>query len=1059
MAAESIKWFDLNRFGASLRIIPKSPLRGVAVSCLQVHDKDLFQRMFGWMPERGMSADDRRILNENFTQAKNDLGFNEQQHFIDDEDRQCWRFFSTKTRFTLSELSRLCPGLTTEDIREMPMDDIRLVVKPDTEITAEWASFTNEVLARDNKGVWTPIANPFDKPFDQSGDLRQVASEYLGQPFQLLARNNICLYAAISDKLHQANYKQNALVPFYADLESAQSDGWKREELQQTDLPYAAPLWVTQAGQIIAIKDVRFVPEIMDSPPEYYYGTNPNGLIVSAIREAKTIVPRMSKITENWREWGTTPDNLEMPDLLWGSITEAVSAAEELRQRYPRLTKDVDYLTDGKEAERGGAVRAKPLTEITQSDAHRIVSAVSRYVPMTNDKLNEMAALLGVAIQRGHELMADHAKIVANQKLIEMTHALQVAESGESAKHVDVGEKIGGARKDYAKRAMTEDDLLSMNNLERQTYVLKKNIWMPLDYAKMRDDGIDPRAAIAIKYFKNSIKIAPYYRPGEEPYGLEAEYIKAVSKVRDAMADVKTLDDFKETCSRLFHEGRENTNYIIGGTRFQIAIGKRASELLAASSSCYPDWQKNVAFLPFAIAKEIKKQEIRVAGYDNEPTDEQLWGCLIKTRTPKSDAQKVVDKEKVEQDRYLHCPHLEKVERNGKDWRAGRDIVADDLLKHFGFRAVEFGNWLPQDERQQVLNMAFDSLCDLADSLDIPPSGISFGGELAVAFGSRGHGGKQAALAHFEPARFVINLTRMNGAGSLAHEWMHAFDYYLGNKENYASKSRQNDTMFKLVNAMKTQKGDAEKIHAQAVHNARRGAENALSWLYQQHPETQQRVKETINSFYDKTMKTMIKQTINYIENNKNKPSFAKDGIASHGVISSETRFYAKKEIMESLKQFSDKKSAFTKVKEKVEGNILYMIDNLAVACTIDAARLMSVDLPESFLLGENRAESNFYVQAKKLDKTRSKAYWSATHELFARAGAAYVSDRLDANGVRSDYLVYGSKEDQYMNYPAGNPNPVGNERQVLAEHMEKLMAEYRLACLSRFETGAEIAP
>lgn len=48
--------------------------------------------------------------------------------------------------------------------------------------------------------------------------------------------------------------------------------------------------------------------------------------------------------------------------------------------------------------------------------------------------------------------------------------------------------------------------------------------------------------------------------------------------------------------------------------------------------------------------------------------------------------------------------------------------------------------------------------------------------KLAIAFGSRGKGG---ALAHYEPGRKVINLTKLKGAGCLAHEFGHAFDHYL----------------------------------------------------------------------------------------------------------------------------------------------------------------------------------------------------------------------------------------------------------------------------------------
>lgn len=97
----------------------------------------------------------------------------------------------------------------------------------------------------------------------------------------------------------------------------------------------------------------------------------------------------------------------------------------------------------------------------------------------------------------------------------------------------------------------------------------------------------------------------------------------------------------------------------------------------------------------------------------------------------------------------------------------------------FGFRGVEFGEWLPQDERQTVLNYAWDALHDLSVVSGLELRQISLGGTLALAFGARGSGG---AAAHYEPGRKVVNLTRMSGAGSLGHEWGHAFDHWLGSQ-------------------------------------------------------------------------------------------------------------------------------------------------------------------------------------------------------------------------------------------------------------------------------------
>lgn len=115
-------------------------------------------------------------------------------------------------------------------------------------------------------------------------------------------------------------------------------------------------------------------------------------------------------------------------------------------------------------------------------------------------------------------------------------------------------------------------------------------------------------------------------------------------------------------------------------------------------------------------------------------------------------------------------------DRKGEDWRKGRNAEPQDFLDVFGFRAVEFGETMPQKERWLHANWAYDSFMDLAKLLNVSPKCMSLGGRLALCFGSRGRGGKNAPMAHFEPKKFVINLTRKMGAGSLAHEWFHAFD-------------------------------------------------------------------------------------------------------------------------------------------------------------------------------------------------------------------------------------------------------------------------------------------
>lgn len=125
-------------------------------------------------------------------------------------------------------------------------------------------------------------------------------------------------------------------------------------------------------------------------------------------------------------------------------------------------------------------------------------------------------------------------------------------------------------------------------------------------------------------------------------------------------------------------------------------------------------------------------------------------------------------------------------DRNGPARRAG-DVTPDVFTDTFGFRGVQFGNYVEGARRQEELNKAHDALMDLSDVLGCHPSALSLDGELGLAFGARGRGGKGAPKAHYEPGHTVINLTKTNGAGSLAHEWFHALD-------NHAARTSETST-------------------------------------------------------------------------------------------------------------------------------------------------------------------------------------------------------------------------------------------------------------------------
>lgn len=115
-------------------------------------------------------------------------------------------------------------------------------------------------------------------------------------------------------------------------------------------------------------------------------------------------------------------------------------------------------------------------------------------------------------------------------------------------------------------------------------------------------------------------------------------------------------------------------------------------------------------------------------------------------------------------------------DRTGPERRKG-DVSPEQFSDAFGFRGVQFGNYVEGPRRQADLNRAYDSLHDLAEVLNVPTKALSLNGRLGLAFGARGKG---KAAAHYESGEVAINLTKGNGPGALAHEWFHSLDNYFG---------------------------------------------------------------------------------------------------------------------------------------------------------------------------------------------------------------------------------------------------------------------------------------
>jgi len=294
----------------------------------------------------------------------------------------------------------------------------------------------------------------------------------------------------------------------------------------------------------------------------------------------------------------------------------------------------------------------------------------------------------------------------------------------------DFGEKIGGARKDlWRKNGLQREDLYEMNEAEKERYVTRDYVWPLPDAKKQVENGLAPFIAYWQRTIRRKVFAKPKIFRGDD---FDAKIEAYVIQVREIKAAVEEVVD--EAGIYAFNNNFRHKCY---ATR-------------------YTYWRDIV------VARDIYK-----AGYDLE----KLKARCAELNFPYN------EKDVTERKAIFIPPALENIEREGEDYRQGRNVTPEMWQKDFFFRGVEFGHWTSQKVRQLSLNHCYDALMDMAVSLGIDDHDIAFGGKLALAFGSRG---SNRGAAHYEPDREVISLTKMRGAGCTAHEWMHALDDRLG---------------------------------------------------------------------------------------------------------------------------------------------------------------------------------------------------------------------------------------------------------------------------------------
>lgn len=469
----------------------------------------------------------------------------------------------------------------------------------------------------------------------------------------------------------------------------------------------------------------------------------------------------------------------------------------------------------------------------------------------------------------------------------------------EKKKIVDFGERIDGARKHMYKH-LHSDLVDGMTDREREAYIRRENIWKmkPADYQKLYDEGMPREVVYFIKKLHDGLPDKPTIVTNDSLSEDSRKeflrgYVDFISHIRDEAMKLRTTDEARNFLKNTVINSEYTTTNDkdnpkqTGAFRYYPNTHSFIAEtygILANSGGCITNkFLKAADYNEYSIRKEIEKRQFlfteeekltqgytffRYDGSNAELSDSSLALRIGRGKyyfhgvesekgnpenwqkdtyvviSPKRTVEEIniptledakayavnMEREKqrnsTEQSapkrtrkEALIPPQLSHITREGYDYRNSTDAQPEHFLKELEIRGGQFGNWTNQNDRQTNMNMAYDAFRDIAAALDIADRDVSLGGELGIAWGARGQG---RAMAHYEPVEDVINLTKMKGAGSLAHEWGHALDSYLAeNGDCFATDSR-NGVLADVIKTMKYKEVDGRCTETDFYRDAKK---------------------------------------------------------------------------------------------------------------------------------------------------------------------------------------------------------------------------------------------
>ncbi|MEK4671109.1 LPD1 domain-containing protein [Niallia sp. FSL R7-0271] len=536
----------------------------------------------------------------------------------------------------------------------------------------------------------------------------------------------------------------------------------------------------------------------------------------------------------------------------------------------------------------------------------------------------------------------------------------------------DVGELINGSRKELAelRKAFEEkqssellEEIEKVNPLLSEELISKQQFFKHFSLENEKAKGTEPAIAKLKQLILNRVDKVPanQTREGRKAFMIAAQYLLS------CMEELRGIDDVAPFINRLGKElntERRQKEAYLGPARLSVLGGefrdfylKRGYQSSFKTAFLINTWDellnKNTA------AKPKKKSS--------------SWFRELPERPDRTGG---------------HPSYIEKPE---------------DLISFFGFRGVQFGNYVDDEKAMEHLIRSSDAMMDLADILGSSSKSLSLDGTLAMAYGARGRGGQ--ALAHYEPLSRVINMTKNKGSlGVLAHEWWHALDHYI----------------YCLSHGDTSRRGYASNV-------------------------------DTLGSYIDIRVKNAYEELVTAIRSG-NSIAYIKNtnstGVSYRGLEFRKIYRNHNRDLLASMEEYTEMQKI--DLEESLEMEKYYGIGDIAEKkkklITIQQRDLKKFALSLAWLHEKETGDrvekipypsqvSNYVLASMKLDKGK-KPYWADIIELTARAFESYIQDKLLASNRVSDYLVAGTKDPIAF--------PIGIEREAINKQFEYLLTLLR---------------